>query len=364
MKKILTVLLIMCAPAMVLGQIAVTFLPEVQGRTLETLMGARLTNAGQKVPCILQIRITSAGGGLIAEAATPAFELPPGTNMIPQSAAYRASWKFGNSQQATVVKQSHQFPEGEYEYCFTLLEVAGSHAGAVLAEQCFNHMLTPFSPLELTEPYDGDRICDKRPTLLWQPLLPAMPGMTYRLLLVELKEGQPRAEALHFNMPVIRQSGIPSPMLLYPPLSRELTEGRRYAWQVTAVKGETVLARSEIWDFTVKCEDSVAQKPVDSYRSIDDLAKGNFYIADGRILFAVDNYHNAATLDYKITSISMPNEKIRKLPKLKLATGHNHIEIDLRSVKGMTDGHYYLLLVRLPSGETKQLRFLNKSEKE
>ncbi|WP_109699354.1 DUF928 domain-containing protein [Chitinophaga deserti] len=364
MKRYLTVLLLMCTAMFVRGQVTVTFVPEVQGRTLETVMGARFMNGGQKQQCILQIRITSADGGLIAETVTPAFELPSGMQMIPQGAAYRSAWKFGNSRQAVVVKQSHQFPEGEYEYCFTLSEVAGGHAGGVIAEQCFNHMLQPFSPLELTEPYDGDRICEKRPTLIWQPLIPALPGMTYRLLLVEVKEGQARTEALHYNMPIIRQNGIPSPMLLYPPLSAELVMGKRYAWQVSAVKGETLLARSEVWDFTVKCEDSVAKRPVDSYRNIDDLAKGNFYIAEGRILFAVENYHSAQILDYSIASISKPNEKLRKFPRVQLNTGRNLILIDLESVKGMTDGDYYILSVRLPNGETKQLRFLYKAETE
>ncbi|WP_423735452.1 hypothetical protein [Chitinophaga caseinilytica] len=364
MKRYFSLLLMLVFPALVHAQLTVNFMPEVQGRTLEGVMSAKLMNSQQRRSCYMVVRITVAGGGLIAEAQTPAFDVQPGMNLIPQHAAYNAAWKFGSGKVAVVVKQSHQFPEGEYEYCFELYENVKGAPGEMVADQCFNYDLQPLSPLMLTEPYEGDHICEKRPPLFWQPLLPAIPGMEYRLLLVEVKEGQARAEALHYNMPVIRQAGIQAPMLLYPPLSRELTEGKKYAWQVTAVRNEMVLARSEVWDFTVKCEDTVAKRPVDSYRSIDDLAKGNFYIAEARILFSVDNYHAAKPLDYTITSISKPNEKLRKLPKVDLQTGRNQILIDLDGVKGMVDGDYYLLSVRLPNGETKQLRFLYKSENE
>lgn len=351
-------------PLLTRAQLTVNFMPEVQGRTLEGVLSAKLMNTEQRRNCYLVVRITLAGAGLIAEAKTPPFDVLPGMNILPANAAYNAAWKFGSGKAAVIVKQSHQFPEGEYEYCFELYENVKGAPGGLIADQCFSHDLMPLSPLMLTEPYEGDQICEKRPPLFWQPLLPAIPGMEYRLLLVEVKQGQARAEALHYNMPIIRQTGIQGPMLLYPPLSRELAEGKKYAWQVTAVRHETVLARSEIWDFTVKCEDSAAKRPVDSYRNIDDLAKGNFYIAEGRILFAIDNYHATQALDYSIVSISQPDEKVRKLPKLDLKAGRNHILLDLEPVKGMTDGHYYLLSVRLPSGETKQLRFLYKPENE
>jgi hypothetical protein len=188
--------------------------------------------------------------------------------------------------------------------------------------------------------------------------------MTYRLSLVEVKQGQAKAEALHYNMPVIQQINIPTPMLFYPPLSRELQEGKRYAWQVLATRNEMILGRSEIWDFEVKCLDSTAKKPVESFRNIEDLAKGNFYIAEGGVYFAVENAHARADLVYSIQSISNPSEKIGKLPELKLITGRNQVEIVLDGVKGMVDGNYYLLKVKLPNGDSKNLRFMYKEVNE
>lgn len=358
-------LLLLLLPLMGVAQWSFTFLPEVQGRTLEGLMMVKIVHPeAQKRSCFLVITVSESKSGKIAEAHTGAFDLNAGLNGVPGHVVYSTAWKFGSGKLATVLRQSHYFPEGEYEYCFELYENDKGRPGGLLAEQCFNYMLEPFSPLLLTEPYDGDQLCDKRPTLFWQPMLPVIPGMQYRLLLVEVKEGQPRAEALHYNMPIIQQTNIQTPMLFFPPLSRELQEGKRYAWQVLASRNELVLARSEIWDFTVKCVDSAKAHPSESFRNIEDLTKGNFYIAEGRILFAVTNTYEKAELKYDIQCLNKPEIKLRKLPKVVLERGRNQVVIDLTDEKAFTDGYFYILNMRLPSGETKQLRFVYKAEME
>ncbi|MRG44751.1 DUF928 domain-containing protein [Chitinophaga sp. SYP-B3965] len=364
-KRWITILVLLLLPLLSRAQLAISFLPETQGRTLEGLMMARIMNPGtQQLSCFLVIKVTEGRSGKIAETRTAAFSVLPGLSSIPPAIAYNASWQFGASPTATVIRQSHHFPEGEYEYCYELYANDKDKPGELLAEQCFDYFLEPFSPLMLTEPYDGDQICDKRPTLFWQPMLPAIPGMMYRLVLVEVKQGQAKAEALHYNMPIIQQLNIQTPMLFYPPISRELEEGKRYAWQVLANRGDMVLGRSEIWDFTVKCVDSTKALPVESYRNIEDLAKGNFYIAKERIFFAVNNTYDKATLKYDIQCINKPEIKIKKLPEIMLKRGRNEVIIDLEDVDGFTDGYFYLLNMRLPNGEARQLRFVYKAETE
>ncbi|MBO9154067.1 hypothetical protein ACFOTA_17745 [Chitinophaga sp. GCM10012297] len=365
MKRYFFTLAVLLLPFFSMAQLSVTFMPETQGRTLEGLMMARIMNGEtQRRPVFMVIRVTEATAGLITEGRTASFDVNPGLNSIPPSAAYNMSWTFGQHAAATVLRQSHYFTEGEYEYCYELYENDGNKPGALAGEQCFNYLLEPFSPLMLTEPYDGDQICEKRPTLFWQPMLPAIPGMMYRLSLVEVKPGQAKAEALHYNMPVIQQINIPTPMLFYPPLSRELEEGKRYAWQVLATRNEMILGRSEIWDFEVKCLDSTAKKPAESFRNIEDLARGNFYIAEGDIRFAVHNSYDKAALSYTIQCITKPEEKPEKLPKVQLNRGRNEVIIDLRDSRGFTDGYYYILNLKLPNGESRSLRFMYKEEVE
>ena len=364
-KHWITILMMLLLPLLSRAQMTISFLPEMQGRTLEGVMMARIMNPGtQPVSCFLVVKITEGRSGKIAETRTAAFGVNPGLSSIPPAIAYNASWQFGSNPTATVIRQSHHFPEGEYEYCYELYANDKDKPGELLAEQCFDYFLEPFSPLMLTEPYDGDQICDKRPTLFWQPMLPAIPGMQYRLVLVEVKPGQAKAEALFYNMPLIQQINIQTPMLFYPPLSRELQEGKRYAWQVLANRGDMVLGRSEIWDFTVKCLDSTKALPVESFRNIEDLVRGNFYIAEGRVLFAVNNTYERAELKYKLQCISKADQKIGKLPKIQLERGRNQIEIPLEQLDGMVDGYFYLLTVALPNGESKQLRFRYKQREE
>jgi hypothetical protein len=159
-------------------------------------------------------------------------------------------------------------------------------------------------------------------------------------------------------LPVINQSNIVSPILPYPSIAPQLVKGKKYAWQVTAYKDQTVLNRSEIWEFTVDCQDSVKKVADDGYRDIEDLSRGNYYIAAGFLKFALVNPYQAQDLKYAITSLNNPDKKIKRLPKLKLKTGNNQVQIDLTATNSFTDEKYYILKVQLPNGTTKSLRFL------
>lgn len=346
------------------AQVAFVFLPEVHGRTLDGLFQARATlPPGQKLVASLQVTVTAQQAGRVVTIKTRPFELHPGVNTLPAGLMAGATINFGNNKIATVCRQSGFFTEADYEYCFELLEGDG-HSGETIATQCFDYYLQPFSPLILTTPADEDAICDKRPSFYWQPLLPSIPGMQYRLVLAELKPGQAKAEALRYNFPLINQQFINMPMLFFPPSARALEEGHQYVWQVTAYRGEMILVNSEMWSFRVNCEDSVKAVIPESFRNINDLVKGNFYVARGKVLFAVQNIYDKTKLQYNITGITDPAKTIRKLPEVKLDKGNNHIIIDLSENRSFVDGHYYQLTVRLPDGETKQLRFLYKSETE
>ena len=346
------------------AQVSFVFLPEVQGRTLDGLFQVRIAgSASDRFMARLQITVTVPREGKVVTIKTKPFEVRPGVNPLPAGLISGAGINFGNGKIATICRQSGYFTEGDYEYCFELLGET-NHAGESLGTQCFDYYLQPFSPLLLTSPADEDNICDKRPSFYWQPLLPAIPGLQYRLLLVELKPGQAKTEALRYNFPVINQQYMNLPMLFFPPSAKALEEGREYVWQVTAYKEQLLLANSEIWTFKVNCTDSSKPFVPESFRNIEDLVKGNFYVARGRLLFAVHNIYDKANLQYNITCITKPEQVVKKLPTIKLERGNNQVTIDLTDNKSFTDGYYYHLSVRLPDGESYQLRFLYKNEAE
>lgn len=347
------------------AQVSFVFIPEMQGRTLDGLMQVKVANpAGQSQMVTLTVRVSAANAGEVVAIKSAAFQLMPGTNTLPAGLFSRAAIRFGNNKIATVCRQSGYFTEGDYEYCFELNPADASHQGETIGEQCFDYYLQPFTPLILINPAEEDKICNKRPPFFWQPLLPSIPGVQYRMILTEVKQGQAKVEALNYNLPVINQFNIAMPMLYYPPLAKDLVEGKTYAWQVTAYKNDMMLVNSEVWEFTVECEDNNVKIVPESYRDIDDLTKGNFYLAKGSIRFAVQNTYADAKLDYSIRCISNLEQQVKKLPTVKLKWGSNNILIPLNDNKSFVDGYYYLLEIKLPNGVEKRLRFLFKSETE
>lgn len=341
------------------AQYTFAFMPEVQGRSIDNIYKVRISNTGSMITTNLRIVVTEAKVGVVVTIDVPQFQLMSGTAIVPPAAFYHAAVNFGNNKMATIIRQSGYFPEGDYEYCFQLYEGAG-HNGELLAEQCFNYELEPFTNMQLISPYDEDKICDKRPTFNWQPLIPAVNGLRYRLLLAEVRNKQQPVEALRMNLAIINQRDIPMPMLLYPSIANELVEGKQYAWQVTAYQNDLILAQSEIWSFTVDCEKDTTTLPVEAFRNIDDLTRGNFYIARGQLLFALQNNYAKANLTYSVRCLTEPDRKIRKLPVVSLEKGYNQVSIDLTDNSSFKDGYYYIMDVKLPDGTSKQLRFIYK----
>ncbi|SFW66845.1 hypothetical protein [Chitinophaga sancti] len=342
------------------AQYTFAFMPEVQGRSINNISQVRISNTGSAVTANLRIVVSEASVGTVVTIDIPQFQLLPGTSAVPPGAVYQAAVTFGNTKISTVIRQSGYFPSGDYEYCFQLFEGV-SHNSELLAEQCFNYELEPFSNMRLIQPYDEDKICDKRPTFNWQPLIPAINGAQYRLSLVEVKDRQQPIEALRMNLAIVNQRDIPMPMLLYPSIANELVEGKQYAWQVTAYQNDLILAQSEIWSFTVDCEKDSTKLPVEAFRSIEDLSRGNFYIARGQLLFGVTNTYAATDLNYSIRCLTKPDQAVKKLPAVQIVRGYNQVVIDLTDNNSFKDGYYYIMDVNLPDGTRKQLRFIYKT---
>ncbi len=360
MPRILISLILSLLYLPVFSQTTFLFIPEVQGRNVDGLLNARILSPVQKRNVTLTITVSERKAGRVLTIKTPAFSLNPGNNVIPATAVRPAKIQFSNNRMASQIQQNGVFPEGDYEYCYTLSPEQGNYDPEVPAEQCFDAEVAPFSPLNLTEPDDKSKSCERRPMFSWQPSFPSVPGATYHLMLTEIKSGQNAVEAVNYNLPTVSQQGIVSPVLVYPNTYRELEPGKKYAWQVSLYKNQTVLNRSEVWEFTVDCKDSVERTPDNDigYRDIEDLLKGNYYVADKVLKFSLVNSYVEQDLRYEIQCLTDPSIKIKKLPVIKLDRGVNKITIDLTGKRAFKDNHYYLLKVWLPNGSSKSLRFL------
>jgi hypothetical protein len=343
------------------SQVTIQFIPEIYGNSLSGLTSARIFNTGPRQDVRLKITLTEAKAGKIAVLQTVPFTLIQGNNSIPSAAIRSAQLSISSNGTGIFVQRNQYFPQGLYEFEFELISTNVNTQ--VLANQIFNQEIVPPAPLSLLEPYNSDQICEKRPFLTWMPNIPQATGILYELLLVEIKEDQNKTEALNYNLPIINQKGIIATTLMYPPISKELFEGKKYAWQVSAYKDQTLINRSEVWEFKVSCTNEDTSIEIDlGYRDIEDLAKGNYYVAQGNIKFALVNPYMEQKLKYEITCITDSKIRVRNLPKIILKRGLNKIKIDLSHNLTFRDGYSYILKTFFDNGSSKSLRFTYKEQ--
>lgn len=343
------------------SQVSIDFIPAISGTTIDGLLNVRLTNVGSKKQIRLEVSVShedETGSVQIVQIATTPFELNIGVNMVPPSVVRTAKVKIGTSPIAVFLQQNGYFPAGSYTYDYRVIYLPTQE---MLLEQSFVHELEPAAPLNLVEPYDRDEICEQRPLLSWQPHIPFTNGVQYQVVLAEIKEKQNGIEALNYNLPIINQKGIMANVLMFPATAKELEKGKKYAWQVAAYMGSTVLNRSEVWSFEMKCADTTKTvQPEISYRDIEDLAKGNFYIAKGRLSFVLVNSYAEQPLQYAISCLTNPRLKVKNLPQKTLSKGKNKVDIDLSENRAFKQDYSYMLTVVMPNGQLKNLRFVFK----
>lgn len=344
------------------GQIAIYFNAAIYGQSVDGLPWAQIVNSSaHDVVGNLTIKVREVSAGNVLSITVKHALLRMGSNAIDRAAFSKAQFLFSDNYYGMTARQSGKFPEGEYEYCFEI-DLDKVQWPSTFFENCFLHQLQPLTPLLLINPVDGDESCNTRPDFTWQPPLPMPAEARSRLILTELRDKQDIAEAINFNIPLINQGNIQTNQLMYPSGLPELRQGKKYAWQVIVYSGKTILKRSEIWQYTVKCDEKKEEVSTDSYRELKEAEDGNYYIAGKVVRFSFNNPYNAGDLNYSIVSMSAPDEIIKGLPSLKLSAGLNKHEIDLSEIKSFKNNQEYMLKVKLATGRELQLRFLYKQE--
>lgn len=346
------------------AQLHVQFVPARNGQNLQGLSLAQIQNSSVfPVRVSLTVKVKEMNSGNVLAVKTPGFVLHSGLNIMDRVAFSNAAFTFAPNFFGSTVKQTGNFPEGEYEYCFELEVLETKDLNLLPSyEQCFTYQLQPLTPLLLIQPVDQDVTCNKRPAFTWQPPFPLSPDARFRLILAEVKEKQEPIEAITFNTPIINQAEISINNLFYPVNIPDLKEGGRYAWQVTVYSGRTILRKSEIWTFAINCVSSSVEPESGSYRELKEADDGNFYIAQNYLRFSLINPYAGGPLSYTIQSVSNPNTLSRKLPKLSMAPGLNKFDIDLTEIGSLKANEEYLLKVVLPDNRQLKLRFIYKKE--
>lgn len=324
------------------AQINFIFLPEVYGRSVDGLGNFQIQNTtGQSLRGRVSVNVReniSKTQVLIME--SPVFPVNPGTTAFPVTVYAGCSFNFASTPIAAITSQTRNFPPGEYTYCFRFV-TGGTHEDE---ESCFDANIQPQVPISLIYPADEDKICQKRPALNWQPPVPFPANMLFRLELTQKKQGLADVEALTMNAPLILLDNIPSTTVSYPSYAPDLQEDSTYCWQVIAFQNGVIMSRSEIWEFTVQCSDSVKPASDDNYRELKSMVNGNYYYAFGVLKFSYQNKYNLKKLVYEIYQTEGTSDKIKNPPDIPLVHGYNKVDIDLSDLD-LESGKHYMLKV-------------------
>lgn len=312
----------------------------------------------------VRIVVRTADGKLLLNASSGRDLFRPGANDR-NSASYHYQLRFADNRLASLLAQTDQFPEGDYEACYSIEEVGDKDSPPGPSnEDCISFSVHPVLPLELVEPYNGDSICSKRPDFFWQPAFPAVAGITYVFRLARIDAAEPVPGAIGLYPPLVNQSGITMPMFSYPGNAPALKEGDRLAWQVLSVLNGEVVSQSEVFAFSVRCNEPTKNPAAQTYPEPLHTINGNYFIVSDSLRFSFSNAWRRTTLRYSISALATQQEDQVKGPPLNLKSGVNKVSIATEDIKGLQDGRTYLLALYQPGDRPVYLRFLYRAKSE
>jgi len=195
----------------------------------------------------LHLTVEREGQGLVMEATSSQFPLPPGVTIVAETDISPIESTFYLPEYEDILLQAGSFPSGSYVITIQVFDAGGE----LLGEGGFQQGSENVSPPTPVHPGRGATVSGEIPVFTWLPPAPELPdGWTYRLRVTDLLEGQSALEALESNPPRI-SSQVSSTMLAWPLESGDPVEGSSYAWRVDLLASDgSTYASSEAWSFT------------------------------------------------------------------------------------------------------------------
>jgi hypothetical protein len=280
---------------------------------IENMWKVTLVNPTQTTYTVsLHGRATETNEGLIVDATSARFVLPPGTKMINPRELVPINIRDANPRYRDVVQNIGGLPTGAYEIC---LSVINSTDNAVLGEMCVQSQVLNLTQVELLQPEDGalfssleawnksssyeeesseaqfkrqmNKIGESTKidtmetgstnemrmesqmnegnrngsipyvggilAFSWLSPVPLAPGahVSYTLYIAEIFGGQSPYDAIHSNPNAIVMEKIPTTMVQLPLAARHLPGGN-YAWAVKFFLDGILMQESEVHSFTIE----------------------------------------------------------------------------------------------------------------
>jgi len=264
--------------------------------------------------------------------------------------------------------QTNGLPAGDYEMCIYAYSAQDS---SELGTNCINFSADYFTPPVLVSPDNNDTVCEQYPFFTWLPPVPNKgQKFTYTLSLYELQNIQTVLSSVQTNQPFYEKKGIAIPATQYGINARNLREGQRYAWKVSAEVNDKTVATSEVWSFvyckknfatvadTIKKKTAVVKNPPKSgipYMELKTKTGGDYsVIADGKMSFVFVNNLQQDKVGYQILD---SRQQVVDKQVLDTGYGYNYYSIDMKAGGKLQSGNFYELQTIDTKGKILKARF-------
>lgn len=227
--------------------VEVRLIPPAPGQMyVEDLWRISLNNTMSEVFSVyLFVTIEMAGAGLLMEATTSVFLLPPGILVLSSSELTPISTKFYDNEFERSVGLMGGFPDGIYTITFYVYE----EGGGLLGMSGFTQDVENHSAPELQYPANYSEVTDPLTIFTWFPSYP-YGTVEYTIRIVEILGGQSPESAIFANPAWFFAENLLIEEIVYPVYAEAFQYGHSYAWQVEGFFEGSSVGKSEVWTFS------------------------------------------------------------------------------------------------------------------
>jgi len=309
---------------------------------------------GSEAQMQLQLR---KNGQLVYQALTNPIAVTSDMQLVQSNRVGFTSEAFIDEQLQSFVQASGALPSGTYTACVSELV-----SKKVMANACIEFSVVERSQLRLLYVPDGKMLkSEEQPMFSWSFLSSSIKSadITYRFVLCEVLDGQSEQDAIMRNVPILSQKDLISPTLQYPVDAQELKSDKKYAWAVEASLGEMVVAKSEVWDFTVATEEiAESLEPNAPYLDLDHYSEADELNVTGSLFNLRFEHFANKNVEVSFEIVDEQGRVLKSsLGEFETQYGVNYINLDLSKVKKLRNKKSYVLVIRKGDDEFTKVNF-------
>lgn len=346
------------------GQLTMNLQLPPAGLTLKSqLWNMLVTNSSTTSLLVhVELRLLDANtNGQVLNATTSTITVAPGSQFLQVNTLSPVQYNIADpSYQSFALTEF--LPIGRFLACFSIVNHR-SDATEKILEECELIEVEPLAPPQLVYPYHQEAIETTAPLFNWLPPSPLnlFIGMSYDLELVDIYPNQTETDAIQQNIPLFIQSGIAANTFPYPAGGPLLEPNKKYAWRILVKTNQAVVARSEVWWFTVKDntkKDSAVQMEL-PYAKLRKENQLSYTIAQNDLKFEYLNETGDTVWNAKIFDISKakPSAVHVSFDSIRLKRGQNQVRIPVSQLNALENKRLYLLQVENSRNEIWRLKF-------